>query len=415
MAHCKAENQHGVYVSNRIITERCSVRLGFGATFALCALGFLLLHSDSLFLPCTWDSFMICLLSVPCRMHTTPSGTHTVCHEKRLLRLLPLSVTKWGTQLGVAGLALEKHEELALFQRLTLYYPALSPTLTGLRCESPSQHLLHWSTNHQYCEHATNHNAQHLKEHNWMSLCQKQSFRRIHSPLSPLHEWMSMSMDVHRCPYIFNQSVRFLRSIREKRRLGSLAPRQSLQANLPAWLPVQTINQLRGWPVFSGWPLMVLLKCFEFMWIHVHVWNFNARLQSSAKWKSSPILFLEQSQQGSRCRLTWYHVTAPRSCSFYSFSAVHLLILTVLGTIFSRYVFLPSNHQKTLWNRTQVHPSKSQICSRITTVRWTKGRDLLHRGRGPPLSLAAMARGWTLEISRVEANKKQTTKKQNKG
>ena len=37
---CNAENQHGVYVSNRIITEGCSVRLGFGATFALCALGF---------------------------------------------------------------------------------------------------------------------------------------------------------------------------------------------------------------------------------------------------------------------------------------------------------------------------------------------------------------------------------------
>lgn len=78
----------------------------------------------------------------------------------------------------------------------------LHPSLTGLRCESPSQHLLHWSTNQQCCEQATNHNAQHLKEHNWISLYPKQSFRRIHSPLSPLSpldEWMSMSMsiDVH--------------------------------------------------------------------------------------------------------------------------------------------------------------------------------------------------------------------------
>lgn len=131
---------------------------------------------------------------------------------RRLLRLLPVSVTKWGTQLSITstigiyndiisstGRTWEK--KMPCFNHSSFTVP-LHPSLTGLRCESPSQHLLHWSTNQQCCEQATNHNAQHLKEHNWISLHPKQSFRRIHSPLSPLSpldEWMSMSMsiDVH--------------------------------------------------------------------------------------------------------------------------------------------------------------------------------------------------------------------------
>ena len=129
---------------------------------------------------------------------------------KRLLRLLPLSVTKWGTQLSITSTIgiynifhwKNMRKKCPVSTTHPLLTVPLHPSLTGLRCESPSQHLLHWSTNQQCCEQATNHNAQHLKEHNWISLYPKQSFRRIHSPLSPLSpldEWMSMSIsiDVH--------------------------------------------------------------------------------------------------------------------------------------------------------------------------------------------------------------------------
>lgn len=121
-----------------------------------------------------------------------------------------------------------------------------------------------------------------------------------------------------------------------------------------------------------------------------------------------PILFLEQSQQGSRCRVTWHNVTAPRSCSFYSFRVF------IFSWKFSAPIFLvdTSNSHPIYRKHCGIAPmviSLSSFTFKIPNLH----HDLLHEGRGPPLSLAAMARGWTLvETSRGGRNYE--TKNQNK-
>lgn len=110
-----------------------------------------------------------------------------------------------------------------------------------------------------------------------------------------------------------------------------------------------------------------------------------------------PILFLEQSQQGSRCRVTWHNVTAPRSCSFYSFRVF------IFSWKFSAPIFLDTSNSHPIYRKHCGIAPKVISLSSFTFKIPNLYHDLLHEGRGPPLSLAAMARGWTLvEIFRVE-------------